>query len=225
MATDPLTVDFTQSPFRRGMIPTPAGALPLRKRTNRGMVSLAAWDAKVAADNVANGTSSESAPGAGVTLVQLLDTKQSEKALAEIAGKPLEPEAPANPVLPIPTVPIPVATPAPSLARATDPDDDDAVEIPTGGAPRQAMSRDALMEDGQSTRTNPVITLPTPAPEAVAAAKAALALEEAAAKAEQPGPPETPAAAIVAPTSTTPEPQAPPFIPPPPTARKTGNRR
>jgi len=48
----------TPANSRRGMIPTPDGAIPKPRRARRGHVDLAAWDKAVAADNEANGTAS-----------------------------------------------------------------------------------------------------------------------------------------------------------------------
>lgn len=54
-----LTLDLTPNrENRRGMIPTPEGALPKPRRSRRGHLDMAKWDAMVAADNAANGTAS-----------------------------------------------------------------------------------------------------------------------------------------------------------------------
>lgn len=181
---------------RRGAIPTPSGALPLPRRRRRGMVNLKAWDDQVAAQNAANGTASisQKAP-----VFQMLDPDriaQAEGAITAAATRPPEGIDIATPPGPLTTPPAPVEAPKPQVPKPQvpkphDPDAADEVVAMQGGQTMTParVSSGAILEDFQVRPAGPAIHLPTPNPEALAAAKAALAAELEAANSQRKVPP------------------------------------
>lgn len=60
--TPTITQTINRDALRKGTIPSPEGVMPLRRRSRRGLVSLAEWDQRVAQYNAEHGLKSESAP-------------------------------------------------------------------------------------------------------------------------------------------------------------------
>lgn len=154
--TPTLTVDFNQNAIRRGAIPTPDGALPSKRRNRRGMVNLAAWDAKVAADNQARGTASNSESPSLVELIQA-NVEPRKQPVADEGETPIGPEA----IVPAPKPGEPDLPPSPATPQP----------------PKTTLG--AILEDQDGGKPQTKVELPPPDPAAVEAAKKALAAEAA----------------------------------------------
>lgn len=175
-----MTVDFAKDPTRRVAHPSPGGVLPLPKRRRAGSVNLAEWDAKVAADNAANGT----------------ESIQAEQPTFEEGVEHVTPTGNVKPSDPEGETIIPP---------------DGTLEI---AQPPAAETKGAILETAEPSK--PTVVLPQPSAEAIAAAKQAIADEEAAARANHGDQ-----------NQSQPEDQTPPpgTIPPPPQARKNARKQ
>lgn len=172
--TPTITVDFNQNAIRRGAIPTPDGALPSKRRNRRGMVNLAAWDAKVAADNQARGTASTSESPSLVELIQANVTPVNATPADEPDQAIAPPEAPQG------------------IAPAPKPGEPDLPPSPATPQPPKT-SLGAILEEQDGGKPQTRVELPPPDPAAVEAAKAALAAEAAAPAVDDPTIPPPPA--------------------------------